>query len=254
VVGIAALVAIAAVVAALGGDRPLFEDQSRRDLARLAVLLPLVFSAVVTVPTNLSTVGDTSSPGSETIEVRDYSVTYAEDVENGMVSAVNVSLFGETTSVKTSGVIVISEKRHVWTNEIRTARLRFAGRNAVRVGGIGWRERVVADRRGWSAAGGGAAYKIFLRRGGTDDWRLAYTSERAVAGPRLRNRSVAVTPTEDGFAVELLANESAVTSAPVPAPGEAVNLSSITVENDGNTLFASYNGTRVAVGGKETYN
>jgi len=254
VVGIAALVAIAAVVAVLGGDRPLFEDQSRRDLARLAVLLPLVFSAVVTVPTNLSTVGDASSPGSETIEVRDYSVTYAEDVENGMVSAVNVSLFGETTSVKTSGVIVISEKRHVWTNEIRTARLRFAGRNAVRVGGIGWRERVVADRRGWSAAGGGAAYKIFLRRGGTDDWRLAYTSERAVAGPRLRNRSVAVTPTEDGFAVELLANESAVASAPIPAPGDAVNLSSITVENDGNTLFASYNGTRVAVGGKETYN
>jgi len=39
-----------------------------------------------------------------------------------------------------------------------------------------------------------------------------------------------------------------------PQSGDAVTLSSITVENEGGTLFASYNGTRVAVGGKETYN
>jgi membrane associated rhomboid family serine protease len=254
VAGLAVLVAVLALVAALGGERPLFENQSRRDLARLGILLPLVFSAAVTVPTNLSTVGDAASPGSETIEVRDYAVTYAEDVQNQLVSVVNVSLLGETTRVETSGVIVISEDRHVWTTGIGKARLRFAGRNTLRVGGVGWRERVVARRIGWSAAGGGAAYKIYLRRGGADDLRQAYASERAVADPQLRNRTVAVAPAEDGFAVELLDNESVVTSASIPAAGESVNLSSITIENDDDTLFASYNGTRIEVGSEETYN
>jgi len=250
---VAVLVALLALLAALGGKRPLVEDHSRRDLARLAVLIPLVFTAAVTVPTNLSTVGDAESPGNTTIEVRDYSVTYAENAENQMVSVVNVSLFGETTQVTTSGVIVISESRHVWTRAISTARLKFTGTASARVGGVGWRDRVVARRRGWSAAGGGAAYRVFLRPGGTDEWRLAHVSDRAVASPQLRNRSVAVAPTEGGFAVELLENESAVASAPIPAAGESVNVSGITFVREKQNLFATFNGTRIKVGNRELY-
>jgi len=253
-IGIAVLVAGFALAAAVGSERPLLADHSRREIAALAVLLPLVFTAVVAVPTTLTTVDDATSPGSETIEVRDYSVTYAEDVENQLVSVVDVSLFGETTRVNTSGVIVISEDRHVWTNAITTARLAFTGRKAVRVGGIGWRDRVVADRRGWSAAGGAVTYKVFLRRGGADDWRLAYASDRAVADPQLRNGSVAVNTTADGFAIEVLANESVVGSAAIPPAGESVTVSGIRFVREDGDLVATFNGTRVEVAGRESYN
>ncbi|MFB6227962.1 MAG: rhomboid family intramembrane serine protease [Halobacteriales archaeon] len=253
-VGFAVAFAVLAVAATLARERPLFPGRSRRELAQLGILIPLVLTAAVTIPTNLMTVDDAESPGNTTIEVRDYDITYAENVQNQMVNVVDVSLLGETTQVTTSGVIVISESRHIWKRTISTARLKFTGLTAVEVGGIGWRHRVFARRNGWSAAGGGAAYRVFLRRGGADEWRLAYTSDRAVASPRLRNRSVGITPTEGGFAVELLNNESAVASGPIPRNNESVTLSGITFVHEDKNLFATFNGTRIKVGSEESYN
>jgi len=253
-VGFLALFVLFVVGAVRARERPLFADQSRREVARLAFLIPLVLTAAVTIPTNLSTIDDADSPGNETIEIRDYEVTYAENVENQVVSVVDISLFGETTRVTTSGVIVISESRHIWKRTISTGRLKFTGVTAARIGGVGWRDRVVARRNGWSAAGGGAAYRVFLRRGGADEWRLAYTSDRAVAGPRLRNRSVGIAPTEGGFAVELLDNGSVVASEPIPTNDESVALSGITFVRADRNLFATFNGTRIKVGNEETYN
>lgn len=254
VVGLLALFALFAFGAARAGTRPLFADQSRREVARLAFLIPLVLTAAVTIPTNLSTIDDAESPGNTTIEIRDYRLTYAENVENQVVGVVDISLFGETTELTTSGVIVISESRHVWTRTISTGRLKFTGVAAARIGGLGWRDRVVARRNGWSAAGGGAAYRVFLRRGGADERRLAYTSDRAVAGPRLRNRSVGIAPTEGGFAVELLDNGSTVASEPIPSVGESATVSGITFVREKRNLFATFNGTRIKVGNEESYN
>ena len=250
-------VVVAGVLAAVaigGGERPLVRGHNRRELARLAVLLPLVFTAVVTVPTNLTTVDDAQSPGETTVEIRDYSVTYAENVENQMVGVLNVSVLGETTQVKTSGVIVISESRHVWTREISTSRLKFNGIAAARIGGVGWRERVLARREGWSAAGGGSTYKVFLRRGGASNWRLAHVADVAVASPRLRGLRVGIAPARDGFRIGLLRNGSTVERAPIPPRGGSANFSAMTIEREGNTLFAAYNDTRIKVGSKETYN
>jgi membrane associated rhomboid family serine protease len=250
----AALAVLFGIAALVGGDAPLVQGRSRREIATLAVLLPLVFSAVVAVPTNVVTVGDASSPGQETIEIRDYRVTYAENVTNEMVSALNLSLLGETTQVRTSGVIVISESRHIWTTEVSTSRLKFGGRRVVRVGGVGWREKVIAIRRGWSAAGGPAAYKVFLRPGNERGFRLAYRSEPAVAAPRLAGKRVAIVPTRDGFGIELRRNGSAVGSAGIPDAGSAVNASGITFAREGSKLFASFNDTRIQVANTETYN
>jgi hypothetical protein len=94
---------------------------------------------------------------------------------------------------------------------------------------------------------------VFLRRGGADTRQLAYTSDRAVAAPRLRNRSVAIAPTEGGFAVELLENGSAVASAPIPSAGESANASGITFVRERRNLFATFNGTRIKVGNEESY-
>jgi membrane associated rhomboid family serine protease len=253
-VGFVVAFAVLAIAAVLGGDRPLFPGRSRRELAQLGVLIPLVLTAAITIPTNLTSVDDAGSPGNTTIEIRDYDITYAENVRNQIVNVVDISLLGETTRVTTSGVIVISESRHVWTRTISTGRLKFAGVTAAEVGGVGWRHRVFARRNGWSAAGGGAAYRVFLRRGGDDEWRLAYTSDRAVASPQLRNRSVGIAPTGGGFAVELIENESVVASEPIPSTGESVNVSGITFAREDKDLFATFNGTRIKVGNKESYN
>jgi len=249
----AALAAVFGVVALASSDEPLLADRSRREVAQLAVLLPLVFSAAVTVPTNLTTVGDASSPGEVTINVRDYQVTYAENVTNEMVSVLNLSILGETTRVRTSGVIVISESRHIWTNEISTSRLKFTGRKAARVGGVGWRGSVIAIRRGWSAAGGPAAYKVYLRPDDGGDRQLAYLSEPAVAAPRLAGKTVAIRPSPKGFAIELRRNDSAVDSAVIPEPGRSVNASGITFVREDSNLFATFNGTRIKVGNRESY-
>jgi membrane associated rhomboid family serine protease len=251
--GFGVVFAALAIAAVLGGERPLFAEQSRRELAQLGILIPLVLTAAVTIPTNLSTVDDADSPGNTTIEIRDYKITYAENVQNQMVSVVNISLLGETTRVTTSGVIVISESRHVWTRTISTGRLKFTGTTAAEVGGVGWRDRVFARRSGWSAAGGGAAYRVFLRPSGANEWRLAHTSDRAVAGPRLRNRSVGIAPTGDGFAVELLDNESVIASESIPPTNESVTLSGITFAREDRDLFATFNGTRIRIGTKESY-
>ncbi|MFB6296183.1 MAG: rhomboid family intramembrane serine protease [Halobacteriales archaeon] len=251
--GFAALAAVFGAAVLAGGDEPLLAGHSRREVARLAVLLPLVFSAAVTVPTNVTTVGDARSPGDVTIDVRDYQVTYAENVTNEMVSVLNLSILGETTRVQTSGVIVISESRHIWTNEISKSRLKFTGRKAARVGGVGWRAKVIAVRRGWSAAGGPAAYKVYLRAGDGRGRQLAYRSEPAVAAPRLAGTDVAIRPSPGGFAIELRRNDSVVSTVGIPGPGNATTASGITFVRNGSALFATFNGTRIKVGNRESY-
>jgi hypothetical protein len=70
----------------------------------------------------------------------------------------------------------------------------------------------------------------------------------------LRNRSVGIAPTGGGFAVELIENESVVASEPIPSTGESVNVSGITFAREDKDLFATFNGTRIKVGNKESYN
>ena len=218
-------------------------------IAAVVLLLSTAAIAGPAVPTNLFTAESGDLPGDE-LTVRDYEVTYAEDVENGLVAVVDVEAFGETTAVNTSGVIVRSEERGIWTTTVTKGRLAFDGQVAVRLGGVGWRETVYAQRDGWNVLGNGTAYRVAL--GDNESGRVVYTSDPVTAAPTLAERNVTVVPTENRYLLRVdHGNESL--SAQMPAKNESVTLDGLTFTRNDSRVFVSYDGTRLQLLAKETY-
>jgi hypothetical protein len=166
------------------------------------------------------------------------------------VSVVNVSAFGETTAVNTSGVIVRNDDRGIWTTDVSKGRLAFAGRAVVHLGGIGWRERVVVERTGWRVAGDGVAYRI----DGTHDGetRTLYRSPPARAEPVIGGRNVTVVPRADGFVVRV-SQDNQTTRASLPSMNESVFLDGVELRRTEEGLVARYEETRITVAEPERY-
>ncbi|WP_433624631.1 rhomboid family intramembrane serine protease [Halomicrococcus sp. NG-SE-24] len=229
-----------------------------RQAGTVLVFVPLIVMAGVAAPVNLTTVqGDGNVEGVTGVQVRDYTVLYAEDVPNQKVSVVDVSVGGETTSVDTSGVIVVNEEREVWTREVTKGQLAFAGRRAVRVGGVGWAETVFARRIGWSAVGGGAAYQVWLRPA-DDGWRHAYASEPATADPVVAGMNVSIVPADDPrknpFRLRLTNGSTTVASRPLPTANVTVSVEGVQFTRENGVIYARVDDTRVRVAKKESYN
>ncbi len=229
-------------------------DLSRREAAVGLLVCVLLALSLVAVPYNLLTpaAGD---PPDDAVAVRDYTVYYAEDVPNRLVAAFDVDVPGfETSNVSASGVIVTSDRRDIWWEQVSTARLAFAGQHRVRVGGVGWRASVVANRSGWSAVGGPTAYRVTLRRPG-DPPRVAFRSEPAAAEPTVAGRNVSVAPAADGdrFAVRVRRDNRTLGRAPIPTGNASVRVGGLTLTRDGRGLFAVRGETRVRVAVRERY-
>ena len=260
-VGLVGVLALAVLVAALAvGDwRTLRLGTTREFLATLeprngAFVCLLVVTAALAgpaVPINLTTVDDDPLPG-DPVEVQGYTVTYAERVESGMVSAIDLEAFGESTSFNTSGVIVRNPDRGVWTTAVTKGRLAFAGRARVVVCGVGWRDTVTAVRAGYTTVGGPTAYRITLRHDGTR--RVAYTSPPAQSEVRIEGWNVSVDPTESAFEL-VLTRDNRTVRAPVPARNAMVRAGGLTFVREGRAVFALADGneTRVRVATRETY-
>ena len=259
------LLATLVTVGVAAGDRPLFGTARLRFPARgvrsdggrpvtthqVGVVVLLLVTAAVggpAVAVNL-VAAEGGLPG-ETVEVRDYEVTYAENVSNGMVSAIPIEAFGETTAVKTSGVIVRNEDRAIWTTAVSKERLAFAGRKKVVLGGVGWRHELVAVRSGWTAADGDTAYRVNLVDDGVK--RTAFTSAPATADPVVGGRNVSVAVDDDRFYVVVNSSTGAA-SAEMPGTNESVVLQNVTLTRVEDRVVASYEGTKVTVLRKETY-
>jgi membrane associated rhomboid family serine protease len=224
-----------------------------RHVGLLVLVLPVMVVGSAAVPLNLTTVADDSAPGGgPAIEVRDYTVVYAENVTNQQTSIVNLSAFGETTLVRTSGVIVVSGERHLWAQVISKGRLAFAGRLQVPLGGPGWREAVFVSREGWRVAGNGTAYRVFLRRAG-GPMQLAFTSPGRTADPVLAGHRVEVDPGVDGFFLDVSRNNTTVSSVPLPTETESRTVAGITFSREGDRIVAAVDGTRVQIANRETY-
>jgi membrane associated rhomboid family serine protease len=268
-----AIVAVLITVAVTGSDRSLLGRLSRDDddadadadsasgpasdwaaiSPRQVGLTALVILAAVlagpAIPLNLVTAeGDV--PG-DPVTVDGYEVTYAENVPNGMVSAIPLEGFGETTQVNTSGVIVRNEERNIWLTAVSKGRLAHNGRSQVVVGGVGWRDTVTAVRRGWMAIDGGVAYRVRLTAAGAN--RTAFTSEPAQANLQIDGNNVSVAP-ENGTFVLVVGSANRTSRAPVPANNSSVTLQNITFTREDQRVIASYDGTTVTVLKKESYN
>ncbi|MFB6194253.1 MAG: rhomboid family intramembrane serine protease [Halobaculum sp.] len=205
-----------------------------RSVALVTLLVVTATMSGVAVPTNLFTVGDQPLPG-EAVEVRDYEVAYAEGVQNGMVSVVDLEGFGLSTNVKTSGVIVRNPERGVWTTVVSKGRLAFAGRQRVTVGGVGWRETILVERTGYTVVGGGTAYRVTVAHDG--DRRVAFVSDPARAGPKIAGWNVSVAARDDRFLL-VVSKGNRTHRVAVPGRNETVSAGPIRFVREEDSIFA----------------
>lgn len=175
------------------------------------------------------------------IEVADYSVAYAEDAEHGRIDSTD------------TGVVVVSERRDIWTTDISQRELESRGEATVVLGGVGWRETVTANRTGWTVVGNDSVYVVDLERDGART--RSFTSNASQAAPQVSDHTVALVPTSDGFDVRVHRDGTTIGDAPVPARNESVTLGPLELvaeHEDGSlSLFATDDGTRVEVASRE---
>ncbi|WP_114576651.1 rhomboid family intramembrane serine protease [Saliphagus sp. LR7] len=235
-----------------GSLRGTIASASPRGAALVVVLVLLGAMAGPAIPVNAFVVsGDTGDAGEEgTLAVEDYSITYAEGVENRLVGAVDIGPLESATTVETGGVIVSSSERQIWTDAVPAGELAFAGRSTVVVGGPGWRESVTATRAGWTATGGETAYQVWLAPAGGEP-QHAFASGPARAALTLAGHDVSIVPEGGEFRVAIEGEVNA--TAELPEPGESVTLGPVTFEREGSGLYGAVEGTRVQVASAETY-
>jgi membrane associated rhomboid family serine protease len=247
---VGALAVLFTVVVRLDSDR-LVRDVSARRLAFTLLLLPVVTMALVAVPVNSTTVQAVDLPG-DPVEIEGYEVTYAEDVQNQRVGAVDIPVFSQATNVSASGVIVANEERTIWTERISAGELAFYGDSSVTVGGLGWEETVTVHRRGWVPVGGEAVYNVYVGRS-DGSFRHVFASPNSTADPVITGRQVRVEPRAGQFELSVVRNETVLTTVAVPEQNESVTAGTLTLTRKDDRIVASHENTSVTVVTRETY-
>ncbi|MFQ3318396.1 MAG: membrane associated rhomboid family serine protease [Natronomonas sp.] len=224
---------------------------SRREAAYGLVIACLFALALVAIPFNLFVVDDPSAGlgESQAVEVDDYTVFYAEDVDNQFIPAVPFPTGGNNTTerVNASGVIVVSEQRNIWWEEVSKRKLASQGEATVRLGGLTWNEDVRATRTTWNLVGGESTY--YVRLGVVDDEEnpVVYRAERAMADARLDGRNVSIVPAATEFEIVVSRNNETLGHTTVPPVGNTTSAGGITFERDGDNLFAESGETRLRI-------
>lgn len=228
-------------------------DSRWRTGALLAVVVVFAAMAGMAIPTKLNDAQTDTVPGSERVEIRDYTVTYAEDTQYSLVSSVDVPFVTlPTESATASGVIVISDRRGVWYPVVSKGQLAFAGSREVNVGGVTWRDSVWAIRRGWAADGGPTTYKVWLQQP-NESAKLAYQAPPATADVVLDGKNVSVAPAKNGFDIVVSQNNSTLATTSMPAEGGNATVGGITFLREGRHVYAVVDDTRVKVFTREKY-
>jgi membrane associated rhomboid family serine protease len=247
VVGIAVL--LTAVVRA--DDRPVVSDLTTRKTAFALLLLPIVTMALVAVPVNLTSVQDAGLPG-EPVEIREYEVTYAENVQNERVSAVDVPYFQDVTNVTASGVVVANPERTIWTEQVSSSSLAFWGERPVTVGGVGWEETVWVHRRGWVPTGGSPVYNVYVDPPEAD-WRPVFASGNSSADPVLDGREIHIDARGGAFGLQVVRNDTVLDSVGLPDENETATASGLTFVRNGSRIVARHENTTVTIAREEQY-
>lgn len=231
--------------------RELFEGVTRHQFATMVVLLPIFTMGLVAIPVNATTLDHFESPD-DAIEIDGYQIFYAEDVTNERVNVVDIELLNETTAVAASGVIVVSETRHVWTEAVSAGSLAFWGERPVRVGDLGWSETVWAKRTGWRVAGAKPVYHVSLKPPG-GDYVPVFASPNRTAAPTIEHRNITIEPVNGSFELVVSSNGTTLGRTPMPVANETRHAGGLGFERQNQSVFAVRNGTRVQVAAEETY-
>lgn len=225
-------------------------------LALFTLVLVTVAVGAVAVFPNAVTLGDEPVPGEGSITVQDYEVTYEENVRNQQIPAIDLPVLRDQTHVPTSGVIVVSERRHVWSGAVSRQHLQSQGRASVTVGGLGWRDSVRAERTGWNVAGNGSVYVVDLSR---DVERVrSFTSDPRRAEHRIAGHNVTIAPGErEGFRLQVDRRGERVGETRLPTAGNETSVGDLTLRtervNDRSVVYAVEDETRVRVATRERH-
>jgi hypothetical protein len=217
---------------------------SRRKVATIILVGIVVIIGVIAVPYNSIALENGIDSG-DGVEIRDYTVTYAEEVPNRYVGAVRIPFVGNSLGFNESGVVVTSERRNAWEVVIPAGRLAVRGQAVVPVGGPGWRETVVVNRTGWDVVDGGSTYKIYVRHDGQR--KQVYADEPAGVPAVINESFISIRPSDDGFELSVTRNRSVVGMAPVPGDGENVTIGDIKFSRRGKNLKAFYEKTHLRI-------
>ncbi len=251
------LIAILLTAIAITADRPFAipwrpstDPVSRRQGSLLVALLLLAVIAGPAVAFNLVTYADTTAPGEQTVTVGEYTVGYGEDVPNQIVPAIDIPGAGNLTDIRTSGVIVVNDKRQLWSRHVSATRLAATGTERIRLGGPGWAATVTATRTGWAVVGNDTVYAIDLEH--ANESVRTFRSVGARATPVIDNRTVTISIAETGdFQAEIYHNGTYIGATSLPAVNESVVVGELTITvepvDDTRAIFVTRDGTRVQV-------
>jgi len=183
----------------------------------------------------------------EGINVNDYTVTYAENVEDKYV-AIDAPVVKEMVTVEVSGVIVINDDRNIWAIDTPKEELAFEGRSVVVVGETTWREVVIVNRTQWETTGGNTTYKVFGRQWQVDDEQtLLYESESATVEPTINGSRIKLLPGNEFYDILVKRNETAVGRVQIPPHNESVEIGNIRFKREGKELFAIHERTEIKI-------
>lgn len=239
------LLATLITLAALRSDSMLI---SRIDLrvgtAAVGILLALVLAlALIGIPYNLVSV-DGGEEIQNGIEVEDYTVTYAEGVEDRYIAALDLPLY-QGPSVNISGVIVASERRNAWEVAMSSQQLASRGSTTVVLGDLTWRETVDIRRTTWTVAGSNTTYKVFGKH--DDGWQRLFAAEPARADPIIDGRNITIRPADDFYDVVVSEDGEELAAERIPSDGERITVANITFVREQRKLYAVHERTRVQI-------
>ena len=109
-----------------------------------------------------------------------------------------------------------------------------------------------AQRDGWQVLGSGTAYRVGLDGG--ESGRVVYTSDPVTAGPTLAGRSVTVVPTRDTYRLRVTRQDGSTNgTAALPGKNASVTIDGLRFDRNTSGVTVSYNGTRLRLLTRETY-
>jgi membrane associated rhomboid family serine protease len=252
--GTAAVFLLAAVVAiaVTARDKTLVDriDLSRREVAVGVLLCVVLAISLVAIPYNLVSI-DSGPETADGVQVRDYTVTYAEQVPNKYIAGLDVPLVGDSLTVNTSGVIVTSERRNAWEAVVPAGQLASRGAVRVSVGGVGWRETIVVSRSGWSIVDGGSTYKVFVGQpeGGA---KQVFTADPVRVPATLNGSQVTIAPDDAGYRVTVNRDNETVARGQLPQSDSKVTIGGIGFIRDGRNLNASVGTTELRIAKRQS--
>ncbi len=245
-----ALVLLVATGIALAASSPSRVSLNRIDLKRTAtvgIAIVLLAMGGVGIGLNLAVVDGPERADGTTIE--DYEIFYGERVTDATVNLIDFEFLGVSSDVRTSGVIVYSERRNVWKQTVSAIELRNRGVRSFTVGGLGWSEQVHAIRVGWRPSGANPVYQIWLRH---DELSKAYASPQRTARPIVEGHEFTFVPDDGRFhiAVEY---DNVTEVVPLPTIETAREVHDVTLTRERGNIIVITEDSEVVIGSRETY-